>query len=49
MFDQNATKTQNGLWRQFFEWECKHPETPNLFNTMKRVEPNNGNAKYNEM
>ena len=24
------------------------PETPNLFNTMKRVELNNDNAKYNE-
>ena len=49
IFDQNATKTQNGLWCQFFERERKHPKTPNPFNTMKRVEPDNDNAQYNEI
>ena len=41
------TKTQNGLWRQFFEQKRKHPKHQTRYNTMKRAESNNGNVRYN--
>ena len=40
----NGSSLRSNLW---FELRFS-PETPNPFNTMKKVEPNNDNAKYNE-
>ena len=41
----NGSSLRSNLW---FELRFS-PETPNPFNTMKRVEPNNDNSKHNEI
>ena len=48
-FWKNATKTQNGLWCQFFCENVNIPKHQTRSITMKTVELDNDNVKHNEI